>query len=118
MIAEGVATAEEVQAVISEYDKICEDALAKAQDVTVLDNSHWLDSRWKGFFKKDAKLGVHPVTGVPREMLQTISDAISTPPKGEYNKIYQNNRWNIGIFSAIFKFSKAEKKTKIDFYDT
>ena len=53
MIAAGVVTTEDVQELIAQYEKICEDALVKAKSETTLEFRHWLDSPWKGFFKDD-----------------------------------------------------------------
>lgn len=80
---QGVVDDGDIQELIAQYEKICEDALAKAKTETKLQFRHWLDSPWKGFFKDDQGTWVAeklPETGVPLETLQRISDAISTPP--------------------------------------
>lgn len=80
---QGVVDDGDIQELIAQYEKICEDALAKAKTETKLEFRHWLDSPWKGFFKDDQGTWVAeklPETGVPLETLQRISDAISTPP--------------------------------------
>jgi len=84
LIAQGVVSQEDVQELIAQYEKICEDALSKAKSETKLEFRHWLDSPWKGFFKDDQgtwKAEKLPETGVSHETLQRISDCISTPPK-------------------------------------
>ena len=47
LVADGVVTQEDVEELIAQYDKICEEALLKAKSETKLEFRHWLDSPWK-----------------------------------------------------------------------
>ena len=83
LVAAGIVTEEDVQELIAQYEKICEDALLKAKSETKLEFRHWLDSPWKGFFKDDQGTWMAdkmPETGVPEATMRTIADAISTQP--------------------------------------
>ena len=71
LIAEGVVTKEEVQAVIDKYDRICEEAFKKAGEETKVYNKHWLDSPWSGFFEGKDPLKVKD-TGVHEDTLTHI----------------------------------------------
>ena len=68
------------------YEKICEEALREAKsDKRVLLNKDWLDSPWKGFFKKGytPSLPVRP-TGIPLDTLKHIGKVFSTSPGGDF----------------------------------
>ena len=68
------------------YEKICEEALREAKsDKRVLLNKDWLDSPWKGFFKKGytPSLPVRP-TGIPLDTLKHVGKVFSTPPGGDF----------------------------------
>jgi len=79
LIAEGVATNEEVQAVVEKYDKICEEAYKKASQETKIYNKDWLDSPWSGFFEGKDPLKVAD-TGCPEETLKHIGTRFSQGP--------------------------------------
>jgi len=79
LIEEGVATKEEIQAVIDKYDKICEDAFKKAATETKVYNKHWLDSPWSGFFEGKDPLKVAD-TGCHEETLTHIGKRFSQGP--------------------------------------
>jgi len=83
LINQGVVQQSDVEELVAHYEKICEDALAKAQAETKLEFRHWLDSPWKGFFQDDKgawSADKLPETGVNEATLQRIADCISTQP--------------------------------------
>ncbi|KAJ7351681.1 hypothetical protein OS493_036096 [Desmophyllum pertusum] len=86
LLQEGVVTEEWVQEEKAAYDKICEEAFTNAKsEKRVLLNRDWLDSPWKGFFKKGYKpsLPVRP-TGVALDSLKHIGNVFSTAPGGDF----------------------------------
>jgi len=88
LIAEGVATKEEVQAVVDKYDKICEEAYKKASEETKIYNKDWLDSPWSGFFEGKDPLKVAD-TGCPEETLTHIGKRFAQgPPNAPDFKIH------------------------------
>merc|ERR1719367_1228168 len=89
LIGEGVATQEEVQAVVDKYDRICEEAYKKASEETQIFNKHWLDSPWSGFFEGKDPLKVKD-TGVHEETLTHIGNRISQgPPNAPDFKVHK-----------------------------
>merc|ERR1712142_979216 len=89
LIGEGVATQEEVQAVVDKYDRICEEAYKKASEETQIFNKHWLDSPWSGFFEGKDPLKVKD-TGVHEETLTHIGNRFSQgPPNADDFKIHR-----------------------------
>lgn len=86
LLEDGVVTEEWVQEEKSSYDKICEEALREAKsEKRVLLNRDWLDSPWKGFFKK----GYSPTlpvrsTGLSLDTIKHIGNAMSTAPGGDF----------------------------------
>ena len=83
------------------YEKICEEALREAKsDKRVLLNKDWLDSPWKGFFKKGytPSLPVRP-TGIPLDTLKHIGKVFSTPPGGDF-KIHGGKK---DLFNSVTK---------------
>ena len=83
LVKSGVVAQSDVEELVAHYEKICEDALAKAQNETKLEFRHWLDSPWKGFFQDDKgawSADKLPETGVNEATLQRIADCISTQP--------------------------------------
>merc|ERR1719427_2220797 len=89
LISEGVATTEEVEAVVEKYDKICEEAFKKAAEETQIFNKHWLDSPWSGFFEGKDPLKVKD-TGVHEETLTHIGRRFSQgPPNAPDFKIHR-----------------------------
>jgi len=97
LIAEGVATKEEVQAVVDKYDKICEEAYKKASEETKIYNKDWLDSPWSGFFEGKDPLKVAD-TGCPEETLLHIGKRFSQGPP---------NAPDFKIHSAMKRIHKA-----------
>jgi len=89
LIAEGVATREEVDAVVDKYDKICEEAYKKASEETQIFNKHWLDSPWSGFFEGKDPLKVAD-TGIHEETLTHIGRRFGQgPPNAPDFKIHR-----------------------------
>jgi len=97
LIAEGVATKEEVQAVVDKYDKICEEAFKKASEETKIYNKDWLDSPWSGFFEGKDPLKVAD-TGCPEETLSHIGKRFAQGPP---------NAPDFKIHSAMKRIHKA-----------
>ncbi|CAH3174419.1 unnamed protein product [Porites evermanni] len=86
LLQEGVVNEEWIQEEKINYEKICEEALREAKsDKRVLLNKDWLDSPWKGFFKKGytPSLPVRP-TGIPLDTLKHIGKVFSTSPGGDF----------------------------------
>jgi len=89
LIGEGVATQEEVQAVVDKYDRICEEAYKKASEETQIFNKHWLDSPWSGFFEGKDPLKVKD-TGIHEETLTHIGKRFAQgPPNAPDFKIHR-----------------------------
>ncbi|XP_074608513.1 2-oxoglutarate dehydrogenase complex component E1-like [Acropora palmata] len=83
---EGVVSEEWVQEEKSSYDKICEEALREAKsEKRVLLNRDWLDSPWKGFFKKGHS-PTQPIrpTGVTLDTIKHIGNVMSASPGGDF----------------------------------
>jgi len=82
LVKEGVVSDADVQELVAQYEKICEDALEKSKQETKLEFRHWLDSPWKGFFQDDRGTWVGeklPETGVSKETLARIAECVSSP---------------------------------------
>lgn len=83
---EGVVSEEWVQEEKSSYDKICEESLREAKsEKRVLLNRDWLDSPWKGFFKKGHS-PTQPIrpTGVTLDTIKHIGNVMSASPGGDF----------------------------------
>eukprot|EP00092_Neocalanus_flemingeri_P041311 GFUD01044984.1.p1 GENE.GFUD01044984.1~~GFUD01044984.1.p1 ORF type:complete len:1026 (+),score=327.77 GFUD01044984.1:62-3139(+) len=90
LIGEGIATQEEVEAVVDKYDRICEEAYKKAQGETKIYNKDWLDSPWSGFFEGKDPLKVKD-TGVHEETLTHIGRRFAQgPPNAPDFKIHRS----------------------------
>ncbi|XP_043650817.1 2-oxoglutarate dehydrogenase, mitochondrial isoform X2 [Drosophila teissieri] len=83
LIKEGVVTDSEFKAMVSNYEKICEDAWTKSKAVKSIKYSSWIDSPWPGFFEGRDRLKLCP-TGVSTDTLKTIGDMFSSPPPPEH----------------------------------
>ncbi|XP_017028858.1 2-oxoglutarate dehydrogenase complex component E1 [Drosophila kikkawai] len=83
LIKEGVITDGEYKALVSEYDKICEDSWAKSKNIKTIKNSTWLDSPWPAFFEGRNRLEMSP-TGVSEDTLKTIGTVFSSLPPQEH----------------------------------
>merc|ERR1712212_113497 len=82
LVQDGVVSDTDVQELVAQYEKICEDALEKSKQETKLEFRHWLDSPWKGFFQDDRGTWVGeklPETGVSKETLARIAECVSSP---------------------------------------
>ncbi|XP_027055240.1 2-oxoglutarate dehydrogenase, mitochondrial-like [Pocillopora damicornis] len=86
LVDEGVVTEEWLQEEKANYDKICEEAFADAKsEKRVLLNRDWLDSPWKGFFKKGYS-PTQPVkpTGIALDTLKHVGNVFSAAPGGDF----------------------------------
>uniref|UniRef100_A0A6P4E3N7 2-oxoglutarate dehydrogenase, mitochondrial n=1 Tax=Drosophila rhopaloa TaxID=1041015 RepID=A0A6P4E3N7_DRORH len=83
LIKEGVVTENEFKALVSEYDKICEEAWAKSKTIKTIRYSSWIDSPWPGFFEGRDRLELCP-TGISTDTLKTIGEIFSSPPPPEH----------------------------------
>lgn len=86
LIDENVVTEEWLQEEKANYDKICEEAFAEAKsEKRVLLNRDWLDSPWKGFFKKGhcPNQPVKP-TGIALDTLKHVGNVFSAAPGGDF----------------------------------
>ena len=70
--------AEEVKSVKDKYERICEEALTAAKQVTNIKFKDWLDSPWSGFFEGKDPMVVSP-TGVHEETLTHIGKRYLVP---------------------------------------
>jgi len=81
LMAEGVVTQEEYDAVIHKYEAVLEEEFEDARVNPQIKIADWLNSKWGDFFKKDDRLGkLHP-TGTDMATIMEIGSRISTPPK-------------------------------------
>ncbi|XP_033157379.1 2-oxoglutarate dehydrogenase-like, mitochondrial isoform X2 [Drosophila mauritiana] len=83
LIKEGVVTDSEFKSMVSNYEKICEEAWAKSKTIKTIKYSSWIDSPWPGFFEGRDRLKLCP-TGISTDTLKTIGQIFSTPPPSEH----------------------------------
>ncbi|XP_033845752.1 2-oxoglutarate dehydrogenase complex component E1 [Periophthalmus magnuspinnatus] len=86
LIGQGVVSAQEYEEIVSNYDKICEDAYARSKDEKILHIKHWLDSPWPDFFTLDGqpKNMSCPLTGITEEELQHIGNIAASVPVKDF----------------------------------
>ncbi|XP_052847447.1 2-oxoglutarate dehydrogenase complex component E1 [Drosophila gunungcola] len=83
LIKEGVVSDSEFKALVSQYDKICEEAWTESKTIKSIKYSSWIDSPWPGFFEGRDRLELCP-TGISTDTLKTIGDIFSSPPPPEH----------------------------------
>jgi len=80
LVNEGTITDQEYQGERQKYEQICEEAFAKAKQVTALRNSEWLDSPWPNFFDSRDPMAA-PDTSVTEDRLNHIGNLFSMIPE-------------------------------------
>ncbi|XP_017126965.1 2-oxoglutarate dehydrogenase, mitochondrial [Drosophila elegans] len=83
LIKEGVVSDNEFKAMVSQYDKICEEAWTESKTMKSIKYSSWIDSPWPGFFEGRDRLELCP-TGISTDTLKTIGEIFSSPPPPEH----------------------------------
>lgn len=81
-----------VQGERQKYEQICEEAFAKAKQVTALRNSEWLDSPWPNFFDSRDPMAA-PDTSVTEDRLNHIGNLFSMIPEDGF-KVH-NGQWEL-----------------------
>ncbi|BFF97254.1 2-oxoglutarate dehydrogenase mitochondrial [Drosophila madeirensis] len=83
LIKEGIITAADYKAMITKYEKICEDAWEESKKMSTIKYSSWIDSPWTAFFQGRDRLKMCP-TGVSLDTLKKIGEIYSSPPPKEH----------------------------------
>ncbi|XP_019894314.2 2-oxoglutarate dehydrogenase-like, mitochondrial [Musca domestica] len=82
LVKEMVLSAEELKALVAEYDQILEEGFKEADKERSISYKDWIDSPWSGFFDGKDRMQM-PATGVKEEVLLHIAQKFSTPPPAE-----------------------------------
>jgi 2-oxoglutarate dehydrogenase E1 component len=108
LVAEGVATAEEVQGWVAEFDAFL-DAEFEAAKTFKANKADWLDGKWAGFALTGEE---RRETGVPKQKLLDLGHRMTTVPAGiamhkNVERVIQNRRAAIDAGAGI-DWSTAE----------
>ncbi|EDV97062.1 GH16621 [Drosophila grimshawi] len=82
LVKAGVIKMEDYTAMVSKYEKLCNDAFKESKKIKTFKNSHWLDSPWSAFFQGRDRLKMCP-TGVNLKVIEHIGNVYSSPPPPE-----------------------------------
>ncbi|XP_060652293.1 2-oxoglutarate dehydrogenase complex component E1 [Drosophila nasuta] len=84
LVREGVIKMDDYTAMVSGYEKICNEAFEESKKNESFKYSDWLDSPWPGFFQGRDRLKMCP-TGVNVKVLEHIGNIYCAPPPEERN---------------------------------